>query len=260
MAKHTVNSYSDIGIHRQRNEDSILQVELEIETIEGSKTDVTVMLLCDGMGGLNAGDWASQKACQIVLEVIENKQYANISSLIKKLKSSVYIVNDFIYRESKNHASSIGTTFTMLVISEGTGHIIHVGDSRIYEIDPHQVTREVAQQTTAVLTEDQSVVMQKVRSGQMTLEEAHNSPKQNLLYMCLGVFPSNKLDIFETSFRLRPTASYLICSDGFWHQPTDQQLLDIATGQLQLQTMVDLIKQTQTEKDNISAMIYQPLV
>lgn len=255
MAKHSISSFSDIGIKRQRNEDSLLHMELDIGTIDNQHTEVTIMLLCDGMGGLNAGAWASQTACKVVLNTVEKRQYASIDDLINKLRSSVVEINDIILQGGQKASEKIGTTFTLFIMHDGIGHIIHLGDSRIYEIDP---TKQAPQPQIAVLTEDQSVVMRDVRKGVITIEQAQQAKNNNILYMCLGVFPSDKLDIFETTFRVGENASYLICSDGFWHLVQEGQFIAMATGQLQIQTMINEIKATGKEQDNISAMIYKP--
>lgn len=248
--KTEVKLYSDIGNIRQRNEDSILHISLDIETQEGKHTEVTIMLLCDGMGGLNAGDWASQKACSIITETIENRKYHDIPSLIKQLEASIYIINNIILNYSKQQQIRIGTTFTLLILHDGIGHLRHLGDSRLYEINLAAPEGEKVR----VLSLDQSVVMRKVRQGEISLEEAFTSEDSSILYMCLGVFPSQKLEIFKMDFKTEPEASYLLASDGFWHLTSESEYIALAEGTLQLPELFERIKM-RNERDNISAIM-----
>lgn len=251
--EHSVDWHSDIGISRRRNEDSIIHVELSILTEEGRETDVTVMLLCDGMGGLNAGDWASQKACSIILDVIEKRNYSTIPELIKRLELSIYVINQVLVEKSQEQQAQIGTTFTLFVTHDGIGHLRHLGDSRLYEITPNASEGNKVK----VLSFDQSVVMRNVRNGTMTYEEALNSKNSSVLYMCLGVFPSDRLEIFRADFELEADSSYLIASDGFWHMTTEDEYLDMSNGTLKIADMVERIK-LRDEQDNISAIIWRP--
>lgn len=252
---HTLTQYSDIGVVRTRNEDSVLSVELTITTAEGKQTSVIVMLLCDGMGGLNAGDWASQKACSIVLETIENRRYSTVAALVRQLEASIYIINNLIVNYSNSQATKIGTTFTLLVMHDGIGHLRHLGDSRLYQIKPSTQTNEP--HDVKVLSLDHSVVMRDVRNGVITLEEAFTKRNSSLLYMCLGVFPSQSLDVFKMDFTLEEGASYLIASDGFWHMTQENEYLALATHNLTLQGVADRVK-SRNERDNISAILYTP--
>lgn len=252
---YTITQYSDIGVVRTRNEDSILNVELQITTVEGKRTDVTVMLLCDGMGGLNAGDWASQKACSLVLETIENRHYNTVAALIRQLESSIYSINNLIVSYSQSQATRIGTTFTMLIIHDGIGHLRHLGDSRLYQIKPSNHPN--LPNDVKVLSLDHSVVMRDVRDGKITLEEAFTTRNSSLLYMCLGVFPSQNLDVFKLDFALEEGASYLVASDGFWHMTQEEEYIALATRNISLEEVSNRVK-ARNERDNISAILCTP--
>lgn len=262
-----MEAISDIGVARKRNEDSVLYMELELKLTGNRVSRMVVMLVCDGMGGLSAGNWASSYCCHQIETIIKDKNYTTINGLIQQIERGIYIINNDIVKENRRVSAETkkkvraGTTMTLFMIHDGIGHLRHLGDTRLYEIIP-PVSEDFDQdlsQNVNIISEDQSEVMRKVRNGEMSYEEAMKSNRMNILYMCLGVFPSNKLEIFKVDFQLHPDASYLICTDGFWHGMSDSDLIKLSNRDYSVKDLIERKKDLEGEKDNISALIYRSL-
>jgi serine/threonine protein phosphatase PrpC len=131
----------------------------------------------------------------------------------------------------------------------------HVGDSRVYRIH-HQME---------ILTEDQTVVGREMRRGTLTPDQAKQDPRRHVLLQCIG---ASKL--VEPQFvygKPVPGEVYLLCSDGFRHKITEdeifqafspQLLIDEAVMEQRTRAMVELNKQRQ-ERDNITAVLIKIL-
>lgn len=260
-----LEAISDIGVSRKRNEDSVLYMEVELSLKDKRKTKMIIMLVCDGMGGLSAGNWASSYCCHRIEETIKNQDYQTVNGLIKELERSIFFINNDIVEENKRVSArtgkkvKAGTTMTLLIIHDGIGHLRHLGDTRLYEIIPTHSRdfSSVLGENVEIISQDQSEVMREVRAGRMTYEQAMSSNRMNILYMCLGVFPSSKLKIFKLDFQLHKDASYLIGTDGFWHGLSDSDLVALASRDTTLKKLTDRKKDLDGEKDNISALIYR---
>lgn len=260
-----LEAISDIGVSRKRNEDSVLYMEVELKLKDKRKTKMIIMLVCDGMGGLSAGNWASSYCCHRIEETIKKQDYQTVNGLIKEVERSIFFINNDIVEENKRVSArtgkkvKAGTTMTLLIIHDGIGHLRHLGDTRLYEIIPNH-SKDFSSnigENVEIISQDQSEVMRDVRAGKMTYEQAMSSDRMNVLYMCLGVFPSSKLQIFKLDFQLHPDASYLIGTDGFWHGLSDNDLVALASRDTTLKKLTDRKKDLDGEKDNISALIYR---
>ena len=146
----------------------------------------------------------------------------------------------------------IGTTVTaVLLSSDGTYLAEHVGDTRIY-----RVSSRIEQ-----MTEDHTLVAREVRRGKMTAWQAEHDARKNVLLQCIGVN-----EYFDPQFlqgRLRRGEELLLCSDGFRHRVSDEEIRKaVSPDQMDdedtmKQTLVQLVEQNKErqETDNISAIL-----
>ena len=116
----------------------------------------------------------------------------------------------------KNHMN-LGTTLTVILVVGARYSIVHVGDSRVYEISAAGKVKQ--------LTEDQTFVHREILAGRMTEEEAANHPKRNVLLQCIG--SSKKVEPEVIHGNVKKDATYLLCSDGFRHELSDEQVASI---------------------------------
>ena len=196
---------SDIGRKRLHNEDRYC-------------LDATLglYLVCDGMGGSNAGDVASALAVEMIHRHINDASQDQdlpligpsdpaVSPATNRLASAIRLANEVIYRESlrKSEWTGMGTTVVAALVTDELLSFAHVGDSRLYLVRHH---------TLQSLTVDHSWVAEQVRTGTMTEEEAERSPRRNIVTRALGVGRQVEVTIGETL--LQPGDRVLLCSDG----------------------------------------------
>lgn len=139
---------------------------------------------------------------------------------------------------------NLGTTLTAMLTIGARYSIIHIGDSRVYEITPdHQVTQ---------MTEDQTYVHREILAGRMTPEEAAVHPKRNVLLQCIGSSKTVTPQVVHGN--MKKDACYLLCSDGFRHMITDDDLAKIADcgGSAGFEKEAKLALKNITEKDKLA--------
>lgn len=196
---------SDVGRKRPHNEDRYC-------------LDATLglYLVCDGMGGRNAGEVASTLAVEMIHRHIHDASQnpdvpligpsdPAVSPATNRLASAIRLANDMIYRESQRKSEWIGmgTTIVAALITNELLSFAHVGDSRLYLVRHH---------TLQPLTVDHSWVAEQVRAGIMTEEEAERSPRRNIVTRAVGVDRQVEVTLGETL--LQPGDQVLLCSDG----------------------------------------------
>jgi protein phosphatase len=174
--------------------------------------EVTVGLVCDGMGGAAAGDLASRLAANTFVESL-GRPAPDVDTL---LAGALAAANQAVYEYSEEHpeCEGMGTTLVAALVEGSTAHVINIGDSRCYYLDESGISQ---------VTEDHSVVADLARQGLITPEEARVHPKKNLITRALGTRVAQQGDLFTVP--LQPGGMLLLCSDGLSNQVTDQEML-----------------------------------
>jgi protein phosphatase len=108
----------------------------------------------------------------------------------------------------------MGTTCTTLVLLGGQAHVAHVGDSRLYMLRDGKVY---------LLTEDHSAVMEMVKLGLITMEQARHHEDKNVILRALGTTPEVEVTMLEP-FSARVGDQYLLCSDGLYDLVPDDEI------------------------------------
>ena len=128
---------TDTGRVRTANQD---YVYASVEPV-GSLPNLFVV--ADGMGGHQAGDYASR---YIVENLVTYLQYTENSQIVPLLREGILKVNTQLYQESKEkpELSGMGTTLVAAVADENTLYVANVGDSRLYLVRDRirQVTKD----------------------------------------------------------------------------------------------------------------------
>lgn len=193
-----IYSKIDIGKERSINQDAFFAGEIS--------QDIAFAVVCDGMGGANAGEIASQTAVKTISEYIINsyRRKITIRDFLKILKNALISANITIYDMASKDQSlkGMGTTAVVAVVKGNEAAIAHVGDSRIYLIN-----NEITQ-----LTRDHSVVQTLIESGEITAEDAAIHPRKNVITRALGVEDDVTVDTAELV--LQDNETLLLCTDG----------------------------------------------
>lgn len=230
---------SDRGLSEKRpqNEDSFLELNAS-----------GLFAVADGVGGAQAGDVASQMAMEILGEAFINiPPKADVEVL---MQIAIQRANEAIFQMSHDLASlsTMATTLVAVHIAGGIATIGHVGDSRLYRLDPKgNLYRE---------TQDHSMVEEEVRAGRMTAEQAQNHPSKNIISRALGAEDTVEVDM--KTIMIEPHTKFLVCSDGITRHIDDFQLRDLLRYQDTpaniCQAMKELCYQRGAE-DNLTAVI-----
>ncbi len=213
---------TDIGKKRQTNQDNFLTMRI--------CDNVTLFVLCDGMGGTNGGNIASQLAVRTFSDYIEKKISEKTDSetdicdienvnFTAVLNEAVSAANSAVYARARENSelTNMGTTIVAALVANNTVHIANIGDSRLYKL---------ASKTITQLTHDHSYVQMLVDMGQITKEEAQTNPRRNILTRALGTEGSVEADISTTEL---PTKGgyLLLCSDGLYNFLTEENIVKI---------------------------------
>ena len=178
------------------------------------------MVLCDGMGGAQAGNVASDQAVSIISNHISRFARVDMRSQSIKalLESSAMAANAQIYDQSQTHLelSGMGTTVVSAIFLNGVAHIIHAGDSRAY-ILKNGVLEQI--------TTDHSIVQHLYETGQITKEEALNHPTRNVITRAVGTQDTLKVDYNMVDYA--DGDMFLICSDGLTNFVSEEQIQEI---------------------------------
>ncbi len=232
-------SISDRGLSEKRpqNEDSFLEL-----------TERGLFVVADGVGGAQAGDVASQMAVEVLGEAFANLPKNGDAEELMKL--AIERANEAIFQMSHDLASlsTMATTIVALHLAGNIATIGHVGDSRLYRLDPQgNFYRE---------TQDHSVVEEEVRAGRMTQEQAASHPSRNVISRALGADQSVEVDM--KTIMIEPNTTFLLCSDGITRHIDDYQLHELLLFQDSTANICSRMKDICYERgaeDNLTAVI-----
>lgn len=232
------------GMQRENNEDSIY-------VGSGDKEVKNIFIVADGMGGHNAGEVASRLAVDKFIEYIRPHFKTGIDRefVLDVLLGGVIYANEIIYKESVNNEKrkGMGTTFTCVYYNDGKIYAVHVGDSRIYILTDGKLKQ---------ISNDHSYVMELVRKGNLTPQEAANSPKRNIITRAVGC--EEKIDVDTIIKELKEGDVVLICSDGLSTMVKDSEIEEIMNKYSDAEKTIEALIEKANKnggKDNISAII-----
>ena len=188
-----------------------------------------LLTVCDGMGGGPSGKTASSIAVEeIITGIDEANDDEEISNIIIK---AIRRANMAVIEAANENPSlaGMGSTATVLLLSEQSAFIAHVGDSRIYQI---RGGRKIFR------TYDHSMVFELVKQKVITEEQARLSAQSNIITRALGMKPDLEVDIVE-----RPYVKgdrFVLCSDGIHGSMPEKELLKmLGNRKISLGALVD---------------------
>ena len=193
--------HTDVGIRKKTNQDSALVMEATTD-----KGNVLLTVVCDGMGGANAGDIASKTAVEIISQYVVSSYVPTMDAddILKLVENAITSANIEIYDMSKKdeRLSGMGTTAVVAIVKQNQAYICNIGDSRAYIIGD----------SLKQITRDHSVVQNLVESGKLSPEEARVHPKKNVITRALGVEDNVLTDVYSIDFSDKDII--LLCTDG----------------------------------------------
>ena len=239
-----ISMLSDVGCVRELNEDSgryIQPVDPDVLQRKG-----VLIMVADGMGGHTAGEVASGLA----VEVVSRVYFDDSGDPRSALEHAFHEANRAIHDEAEKDASKngMGTTCTALVLQNGTAISAHVGDSRLYLIRDGSIY---------LMTEDHSAVMEMVKAGLITLEQARHHPEKNVILRAMGSHPEVEVTTWQEPFPVRAGDRFLLCSDGLYDLVQDDEIkriVSLSVPQTACENLIGLAKE-RGGHDNITVGI-----
>jgi len=202
---------SRTGLKREHNEDHIGVFE-----VDGG----LLVVVCDGLGGNQGGEIASQLAVETIYE-----QFKKMNKIgeIERIQKAVLKANEAIIAESTSNSDSSGmaTTAEVLFLKKDYAYWGHVGDSRIYSSKKGKLQ---------LLSKDHSLVQRLVDEGYITLKEAEVHPNKNIITRALGDNDILEVDSSKVKLKKKENNRFLVCTDGVSGVVTDDEIEVLING------------------------------
>ena len=236
--------FTDVGLVRELNEDSVLALNLT-QYYESVQTQIGIYIVSDGMGGEAAGEVASRVTVRAVAEWVTEKLIsASLKSTREEriaapthtgglrlaiadghemattemLRMAVLSANREVMAYARAHpeARGLGATVTCAMVVGDVLSIAHVGDSRCYLLSGDRFEQ---------LTEDHSLVQKMINTGNLSRSEARVHPYRNVIYRSIGADEHVEIEIIRR--KLTSGDVLLLCSDGLNGMLSDDQIRDV---------------------------------
>lgn len=237
-------SVTDIGKKRKLNQDYVFASDTSVGNLPN------MYIVADGMGGHNAGDYASKYTVETIVKEVELSFEKNP---IKILGRAIEKANEHIRRKAEEYDafSGMGTTVVAATcLNEKYLEVANVGDSRLYVVNDRKIEQ---------ITRDHSLVEEMVRMGGIDREAARSHPDKNIITRAIGARETVNADFF--SVELVPGDIVLMCSDGLTNMLDDEEIHSILGGGSSVEEKAEeLIKAANNNggKDNIAVIIIEP--
>ena len=237
-----VYSGTDIGRSRSVNQDYVYVSETPVGNLPN------LFIVADGMGGHNAGDFASAFAVRVMVDSV--KEDADFNP-VKVIRHGIEVANHELIEQAKKseERKGMGTTMVVATVVGNYVYVAIVGDSRLYVIG-NRITQ---------ITKDHSLVQEMVRMGELTEEDARNHPDKNIITRALGAEETVNIDFFD--LRLEKDSNILMCSDGLSNMVSNEEIQEIIQDQSDVQdkgkTLLNLANE-HGGKDNIAVVLIEP--
>ncbi len=214
-----------------------------------ASADSRIFILCDGMGGYENGEVASQIVSQAIgkwlLEHTNPENPLEDEQLVAALEAS--------YRELDKYTDGnlhqMGTTLTLLYIHRHGITSMHMGDSRIYHFRPNK--------GLLFQSRDHSLAFDLFQAGEITYEEMINYPQKNIISRAITPGENNRMrpDIIHIT-DIEPYDWFIMCSDGMLEKLSNSDIIEILNQETTDEEIKNnLVKITSRNSDNHSAWL-----
>ena len=233
---------TDVGVKRKVNQDTIYASDARVGKLPN------LYIVADGMGGELAGDYASAKCVEIIINSIIN---SNELETVRILEQAIQTANNRIFTESHKDSSKtgMGTTLVLATVFDGHLYVANVGDSRLYVANGAMLKQ---------VTKDHSVVAELVRTGELDKDDAKYDKRKNMITRAIGAEKTITPDYFDVE--ISGNEHILLCSDGLTNMVEDQEIFEILTSEENIESRANkLVERANANggKDNVSVIIIE---
>lgn len=242
-----MNSWAvtDKGIVRNQNQDAFY-------TYNSPDNDLSILMVCDGMGGAKAGNVASELAIQVFKAEAKNTlPKVSTENIPDELKRCIALSNKAVYELSQTDIDcrGMGTTLVAAVVKGNMLYAANVGDSRAYLINDDEIRQ---------ITRDHSLVEDMVERGDITREESRIHPNKNLITRAVGTLDTVECDTF--TLNIKEGDYVLLCSDGLTNLVPDEELRRMVIESSSIKECCDSLLNAALQcgaPDNVTIVLYQ---
>lgn len=236
-----INEITHIGA-RESNQDYFTHVV---------DSDWACFMVADGLGGHEKGDIAAQYFCEALATLAPEYAEDILQSPVAGIEALLHEAHEDFIERLQNEHGEIDAQTTIALVWVDDQHVItmHIGDSRVYRINSTKVTWR---------TPDHTVVQKYFEEGKIKEEEMQEHPLQNRLLKSINRFEVPEPDIFVHP-PLQANEALLLCTDGFWTQITEEEMVKLIHANSLKTKLPPLVKEMAgvPEADNITVQIIQ---
>lgn len=241
--KYSLVTYSinEIG-QRTNQEDSVWPA------VDKSPTNSDFYVLCDGMGGHDSGEVASQAVCSAISDYLQNHERKDGCFDETDFTAALDCAYDLLDEKDTGALKKMGTTLTFVKFHDNGCFIAHIGDSRIYHIRP-------SEHKVLYVTRDHSLVNDLIQIGELTPEEAKTFNQRNVITRAMQPNQDRRAKADINNLTDIQVNDYVyMCSDGMLEQMTDNELVNVLSMRRSDEKKISILKgATADNKDNHSA-------
>ncbi len=229
---------TDIGASRKYNQDYSLECDEPIGNLDN------LYVVCDGLGGHNAGEFASCNSAELFFDIAEESDSKMPLSI---LKEAITKVNEIIYKKGlEPEYEGMASTLVGVTVKDDTAYVVNIGDSRAYLVGDEMVQ----------ITWDHSYVGELIRAGKMTEDEARFHKKNNVVTRAIGAEKTIEPDYFQV--KLEDGEIILLCSDGLYNMVSEATIKAVINADASLRAKAEKLVDLANEaggKDNIAVVL-----
>lgn len=238
-------AFTDVGRYRSINQDYIYSSTAPVGSLDN------LFIVADGMGGHNAGDYASRFAVENLVAFFGTK-YPD-KDIHGILKDGIRRMNRELYHKANSEPAlfGMGSTLVVATVKGNVLYVANIGDSRLY------LLREKLEQ----VTRDHSYVEELVALGKMKRGSRDYLEKKNIITRAIGTDETVDIDLF--ALKLKPGDYFLMCSDGLSNMVDEFEIEYIIRTEENLKKKAQALVEAANRgggKDNISVILVEPQI
>jgi protein phosphatase len=222
-----------VGKVRKLNEDALLQ-----------RPDRGLWAVADGMGGHEAGDYAS---ASLVAALGGIRDGLDLADLVAEARQQLERINtELVSAGRKRRSRIIGSTIVVMLSEGREAVVLWAGDSRLYRFRRRRLE---------LVTEDHSRIQELIASGKLDPLQAEQHPEANIITRAVGV--SEALELAVERFPIRDGDTFLLCSDGLSRYVGESDIvaaLGAPSCQHACDRLIDAVLETPA-RDNVSVVV-----
>lgn len=235
-------SGTDTGRRRDMNQDYMYISETPVGNLPN------LFILADGMGGHNAGDYASRYTVEVIVNAVRTSSEVSPVAVIRK---AIVQANQAVMEKARTDIDleGMGTTVVVATMQNRELCVANVGDSRLY----------ILGNSMEQITRDHSYVQEMVRRGEISPEVARIHPDRNIITRAVGGGREIEVDFFEVE--LKDGDRILMCSDGLTDMLEDDEIFEIINENQDIGEAMQELIDTANEyggNDNITVILTEP--